>query len=467
MTVSANVFFKGCKFSIGIRTIKPETRRCFLYFRNHATLPSTSQVLTPKVKQKEQFNVGTIGHIDHGKTTLTAAITKVLSEKGNAKFMKFEDIDKAKEEQQRGITINIAHISYATEKRHYSHTDCPGHKDFIKNMICGTSQMDAAILVVAATDGAMPQTREHVMLAKRVGVSDVVIYINKCDCVDQEVIDLVELEARDLLHEFGFQDSNVHVVHGSALHALSDENATLGRNSVIKLLDCLDALPSPQRDTEAPFQMPVQSSLSVTGRGTVVIGTVSRGVLKKGDQFEIVGFGKSSKFVASDLQVFNKAQPLVKAGDHCGVLCRGLKKQDVRRGHWLCQPGSIKMHNVVRAECYMLTKEEGGRDKPIRTGFYQTIRCTTWEQGARLVLPVEGDNASEMVMPGDHVTAYFVLSKQMPIEQGLSFTVSEGGKNTIMSGVVSSILPNVDLSSPEEISRVYFDDDVIKLRKAK
>uniref|UniRef100_A0A915KXG6 protein-synthesizing GTPase n=1 Tax=Romanomermis culicivorax TaxID=13658 RepID=A0A915KXG6_ROMCU len=421
-----------------------------------------SKVQTAVVK-KETYNVGTIGHIDHGKTTLTAAITKILAEQGHvsgAKYMSFEDIDRAPEEKRRGITVHIAHISYETKNRLYAHTDCPGHKDFIKNMICGASQMDAAILVIAATDGVMPQTREHLMLAKRVGVKHLVVFMNKADKADKDMLELVELEARDLLLEFGYDDSSSIFVSGSALCALEGVNDELGRNAILNLINKLDSLPTLDRNYGGAFYMPVQSSLAVPGRGTVAIGTLERGTLKKGDSFELSGYGKSAKGVATDLQMFGKTVPelmmtnskvvycsyeIFAAGDHCGVLCRGFKTSEIRRGHWLLAPDSVKMQNVLRAEVYMHTEEEGGSNTPLRNGFMQTFRCTTWEVAVRILLPPSMD----LLMPGDHATLYFVLLKSMPIENGMPFTISYHAKKTFMSGFVSEILPNLNATDNE------------------
>lgn len=425
----------------------------------------------PKKKidsRKEEYNVGTIGHIDHGKTTLTAAITKVLSQhsKGKTKFMAYDDIDRASEEKKRGITIHIAHVSYDTEKRHYSHTDCPGHKDFIKNMICGTNQMDAAILVIAATDGVMPQTKEHVMLAKRIGVPHIIVFVNKCDTVDEEMAQLVELESRELLSQFQFQESQIQVVRGSALCALENENPEMGEKAILKLMECMDGLPTPKRDFEGSFCMPVQSSVSIMGRGTVVIGTVLRGTLNKGDIFELVGFGKTSKFTASDIQMFNQPKSQVKAGDHCGILCRGLKMENVRRGYWLSTPGAVKLVNTFKAECYMLTKIEGGMDRAIRSAFHTILRCTTWEQSFKLFLPDSGPQAVDMIMPGDHATVYFTLQQPMPLEVGRVLTIMMG-RNTIMSAVVSEILPNLPVENMEDLTRVQIKDCNLTMKAKK
>uniref|UniRef100_A0A914W9H6 protein-synthesizing GTPase n=1 Tax=Plectus sambesii TaxID=2011161 RepID=A0A914W9H6_9BILA len=399
-----------------------------------------------KAGTKEHFNVGTIGHIDHGKTTLTAAITRVLSERGCAKLVKFEEIDKGAEEQKRGITINIAHIGYESDSRHYAHTDCPGHRDFIKNMICGTSQMDAAILVIAATDGTMPQTREHLMLARQIGVETIVVFINKADAVDDEVLDLVELEARELLTHFGFDGDSAPVIRGSALAALNGEQDEIGKEAINKLVGALDGLKLPERDTTSTFLMPVASRVSVTGRGTVIIGTVERGVLKKGDKFEVIGMGSAVAGVASDLQVFKESVGEVRAGDHCGILCRGVKAQSVKRGMWMSTPGGITTSNVFKAELYLNSAEEGGRSQGIRTGFTEKIFCTTWDQVCRFRLSDQVD----MMMPGENGTVHLTLLNAMPVLPGMRFTVRQDA-GTIGTGVISEILPAANISNLDDL----------------
>ena len=326
--------------------------------------------------EKPHCNVGTIGHVDHGKTTLTAAITKVLSELGKEgnRYVKYDDIDKAPEEKARGITINSTHVQYETENRHYAHTDCPGHIDYVKNMITGTSQMDGAILVIAATDGTMPQTREHLLLAKQIGVEKIVVYINKADVVDNEMLELVEIEARELLEEYGFDGLNSAVVAGSALMALKGEKSDIGRESILKLMNAVDTtIPTPQRDLSGPFYMPVESSLTVPGRGTVAVGTVAQGVLKKNQEVELLGFGNTIKTSVSDIHIFRKSVQQCTAGDNIGALLRGVKSDVVQRGMFLSQLQSLKQFNVFEAQVYVLTKAEGGRSKPIMDQYIQVL----------------------------------------------------------------------------------------------
>lgn len=347
------------------------------YFHISGCRLSTAASAATKEKQKPHCNVGTIGHVDHGKTTLTAAITKVLSDVGKEgnQFVKYEDIDRAPEEKARGITINSTHVQYETENRHYAHTDCPGHIDYVKNMITGTSQMDGAILVIAATDGTMPQTREHLLLAKQIGVEQIVVYINKADIVDEEMLELVEIEARELLEEYGFDNQNIAIVAGSALMALKGEKPDIGKDSILKLMEAVDStIPTPKRDLSGPFYMPVESNVSVSGRGTVAIGTVARGVLKKGQELELLGHGNSIKTAASDIHVFHKSVPQCTAGDNVGVLLRGVKLELVQRGMFLSEPGSLKQFDTFEAQIYVLTKAEGGRSKPVMDQYIQVCR---------------------------------------------------------------------------------------------
>ena len=329
-------------------------------------------------EQKPHCNVGTIGHVDHGKTTLTAAITKVLSDvsKEGNKFVKYEDIDRAPEEKARGITINSTHVQYETKSRHYAHTDCPGHIDYVKNMITGTSQMDGAILVIAATDGTMPQTREHLLLAKQIGVEQIVVYINKADIVDNEMLELVEIEARELLEEYGFDSQNTAIVAGSALMALNGDKPDIGKESILKLMEAIDStIPTPKRDLSGPFYMPVESSVSVPGRGTVAVGTVAQGVLEKGQEVELLGHGNSIKTAASDIHIFRKSVPQCAAGDNIGVLLRGVKSELVQRGMFLSEPGYMKQFDTFEAQVYVLTKAEGGRSKPVMDQYIQVCRA--------------------------------------------------------------------------------------------
>uniref|UniRef100_A0A7I4XWB2 protein-synthesizing GTPase n=1 Tax=Haemonchus contortus TaxID=6289 RepID=A0A7I4XWB2_HAECO len=404
-------------------------------FEYHSIRFLSQRAPGPGVK-KPNYNVGTIGHIDHGKTTLTAAITQVLSKQGLAKPVKFDEIDKAKEEKKRGITINIAHIGYESAARRYSHTDCPGHSDFIKNMICGTAQMDAAILVIAATDGVMAQTKEHLILARQIGLEHIIIYINKSDLVEEDVLDLVELEARELLSTHGFDGENAPVIRGSALNALEGADSS----SIEELLSVLDALPEPQRNENETLVMPVASRVAITGRGTVVVGTIESGVLKKGDKLEIKGNGKEVLTTASDIQVFGQSVKEVRAGDHCGVLCRGVKADHVARGMWLGHVGAIQVTNHVKAEIYLLSEEENGRKVGIRSGFTDKLFCSTWDQVARF------DLSQELLMPGENASATITLMRTMPFRKGISFTLRDGShKQTIAKGMISELLPPVQV----------------------
>ena len=347
------------------------------HFQTLGCRMSTATDVTEENNQKPHCNVGTIGHVDHGKTTLTAAITKVLSDvyKEGNKFVKYDDIDRAPEEKARGITINSTHVQYETENRHYAHTDCPGHIDYVKNMITGTSQMDGAILVIAATDGTMPQTREHLLLARQIGVERIVVYINKADVVDSEMLELVEIEARELLEEYGFDSMNTAIVAGSALMALKGDKPDIGKESILKLMEAIDStVPTPKRDLSGPFYMPVESSVSVPGRGTVAVGTVVQGMLKKGQEVELLGHGNAIKTAASDIHIFRKSVPRCTAGDNIGVLLRGVKSDLVQRGMFLCQPGSMKQFDTFEAQIYVLTKAEGGRSKPVMDQYIQVCR---------------------------------------------------------------------------------------------
>jgi elongation factor Tu len=386
-------------------------------------------------RTKPHVNIGTIGHIDHGKTTLTAAITKVLAEKGMADFTPFEDIDKAPEEKERGITIAIAHVEYETENRHYAHVDCPGHADYIKNMITGAAQMDGAILVVSAADGPMPQTREHVLLARQVNVPAIVVALNKVDMVDDpELLDLVELEVRELLTSYEFPGDEVPIVRLSALKALEgDEEAKAG---VLQLLEAVDtSIPEPVRDTDKPFLMPIEDVFSITGRGTVVTGRVDRGRLKKMSEVEIVGLGDTRKTTATDLEMFRKLLDEVQAGDNVGVLLRGIDKEDVARGQVLAAPGSITPHTSFEAQVYVLSKDEGGRHTPFVTGYQPQFYFRTTDVTGEIKLP-EG---TEMVMPGDNVTMSVDLEKPIAMEEGLRFAIREGGR-TVGAGRVTSVV---------------------------
>uniref|UniRef100_A0A671VQ34 Elongation factor Tu n=1 Tax=Sparus aurata TaxID=8175 RepID=A0A671VQ34_SPAAU len=392
-------------------------------------------------REKPHVNIGTIGHVDHGKTTLTAAITKVLSGAGGANYKKYEDIDNAPEEKARGITINASHVEYTTANRHYAHTDCPGHADYVKNMITGTAQMDGCILVVAATDGQMPQTREHLLLARQIGVEHVVVFINKADAVeDKEMVELVEIEIRELLTEYGYDGENTPVVIGSALCALENREPELGVNAVMKLLEVVDSyVPLPKRELEKPFLLPIEGVYSIPGRGTVVSGTMERGIIKKGDDAEFVGHNRSLKSVVTGIEMFHKSLDRAEAGDNLGALVRGLKREDVRRGMVMCKPGSIKPHLKVQAQVYVLSKEEGGRHKPFVSNFMPVMFSLTWDMACRITLPAD----KEMVMPGEDTSLTLTLRQPMVLEKGQRFTLRDGNK-TIGTGLVTDILTATD-----------------------
>ncbi|XP_026180437.1 elongation factor Tu, mitochondrial [Mastacembelus armatus] len=406
------------------------------------TVPLSRRTFAAEAKKtysrdKPHVNIGTIGHVDHGKTTLTAAITKVLSDAGGAHYKKYEDIDNAPEEKARGITINASHVEYTTANRHYAHTDCPGHADYVKNMITGTAQMDGCILVVAATDGQMPQTREHLLLARQIGVEHVVVFINKADAVeDKEMLDLVEIEIRELLTEFGYDGENTPVVIGSALCALENKEPDLGLNAVMKLLETVDNyIPLPKRELEKPFLLPIEGVYSIPGRGTVVTGTLERGVIKKGDDCEFLGHNRNFKSVVTGVEMFHKSLERAEAGDNLGALVRGLKREDVRRGMVMCKPGSIFPHQKVKAQVYILSKEEGGRHKPFINNFMPVMFSLTWDMACRITLPSE----KEMVMPGEDTSLTLTLRQPMVLEKGQRFTLRDGNK-TIGTGLVTDIL---------------------------
>ena len=386
-------------------------------------------------RTKPHVNIGTIGHVDHGKTTLTAAITKVLSEKGYAKFEDYADIDKAPEERERGITINTAHVEYETDNRHYAHVDCPGHADYVKNMITGAAQMDGAILVVSAADGPMPQTREHILLARQVGVPAIVVYLNKADQVDDpELIELVEMEVRDLLSSYDFPGDEVPIVVGSALKALEgDEEA---KQSILKLMDAVDEyIPTPDRPTDKPFLMPVEDVFTITGRGTVATGRVERGTVKVGDAVEIVGLSDEPKqTVVTGVEMFRKLLDLAEAGDNIGALLRGIDRKEIERGQVLAKPGTIHPHTTFKAQVYVLTKDEGGRHTPFFNGYRPQFYFRTTDVTGVIKLP-EG---TEMCMPGDNVKMDVELMTPIAIEPGLRFAIREGGR-TVGAGVVSEI----------------------------
>ncbi len=386
-------------------------------------------------RTKPHVNIGTIGHVDHGKTTLTAAITKVLAKKGFAKFEDYSDIDKAPEERERGITINTAHVEYETEKRHYAHVDCPGHADYVKNMITGAAQMDGAVLVVSAADGPMPQTREHILLARQVGVPAIVVYLNKADQVDDpELIELVEMEVRDLLTEYDYPGDEVPIIVGSALKAL--EGDPEAEKSILDLMDAVDSyIPTPKRPTDQPFLMPVEDVFTITGRGTVATGRVERGTIKVGDAVEIVGLADKPKdTVVTGVEMFRKILDLAEAGDNIGALLRGIDRKDVERGQVLAKPGTIHPHTKFKAQVYVLTKDEGGRHTPFFNGYRPQFYFRTTDVTGVITLP-EG---TEMCMPGDNVKMEVELITPIAIEAGLRFAIREGGR-TVGAGVVSEI----------------------------
>src|SRR5499426_4163534 len=386
-------------------------------------------------RKKPHLNIGTIGHVDHGKTTLTAAITKVLEKSGGAKFMAYDQIDKAPEERERGVTINIAHVEYETAKRHYAHVDCPGHADYIKNMITGAAQMDGAILVVAATDGPMPQTREHILLARQVGVPAIVVFLNKCDMVeDAELLELVELEVRELLKGYQFPGDTIAIIRGSALQALNGDAKWEGK--IDELMEAVDKnVPLPVRDVDKPFAMPIEDIFSISGRGTVVTGRIERGKVKVGEEVEIVGFRPTQKKVVTGVEMFRKLLDEGIAGDNVGLLLRGTEKEDVERGQVVCKPSSITPHTKFKAEAYVLTKEEGGRHTPFFTGYRPQFYFRTTDVTGDVKLP----QGVEMVMPGDNVSCDVALITPVALEKGLRFAIREGG-HTVGAGAVTEII---------------------------
>jgi elongation factor Tu len=389
-------------------------------------------------RDKPHVNVGTIGHVDHGKTTLSAAITKVMAEThGKGSFIAYDQIDKAPEERERGITISTAHIEYETSKRHYAHVDCPGHADYVKNMITGAAQMDGAILVVSASDGPMPQTREHILLARQVGVPYIVVFMNKCDMVDDpELLDLVELEVRELLTSYKFPGDEIPIVRGSALKALEGDKGDLGVPSVIKLMDAVDSyIPTPKRDIERAFLMPIEDVFSISGRGTVVTGRVERGIVKVGDEIQIVGFRDTQTTTVTGVEMFRKLLDQGQAGDNIGALLRGTKKEEVERGQVLAKPGSITPHKKFKASIYVLTKEEGGRHKPFFTNYRPQFYFRTTDVTGIITLPA----GTEMVMPGDNIAITVELITPVAMDKELRFAVREGGR-TVGAGVVSEIV---------------------------
>jgi elongation factor Tu len=387
-------------------------------------------------RNKPHCNIGTIGHVDHGKTSLTAAITKVLAKTGGATFTAYDQIDKAPEEKARGITISTAHVEYETQNRHYAHVDCPGHADYVKNMITGAAQMDGAILVVSAADGPMPQTREHILLARQVGVPALVVFLNKMDLADPDLVELVEMEVRELLSSYQFPGDDIPIIKGSAVAALEDKTPEIGEQAILKLMEAVDAyIPQPARALDRPFLMPVEDVFSISGRGTVVTGRVERGIIKVGEEVEIVGLKDTVKTVVTGVEMFRKLLDSGQAGDNIGALLRGTKREDVERGQVLAAPGSITPHTNFKAEAYVLTKEEGGRHTPFFTNYRPQFYFRTTDVTGVVKLP-EG---TEMVMPGDNVTMDVELIVPIAMDEGLRFAIREGGR-TVGAGVVAKIV---------------------------
>ena len=387
-------------------------------------------------RTKPHCNIGTIGHVDHGKTSLTAAITKILAETGGATFRDYGSIDAAPEEKARGITINTAVVEYETKNRHYAHVDCPGHADYVKNMITGAAQMDGAILVVAADSGPAPQTREHILLARQVGVPSLVVFLNKMDLADAELVELVEMEVRELLNKYKFPGDTIPIIKGSAVAALEGKNPELGRDAILKLMEAVDSfIPQPERPIDKPFLMPVEDVFSISGRGTVVTGRVERGIVKVGEEIEIVGLRETQKTICTGVEMFRKLLDEGRAGDNVGVLLRGTKREDVERGQVLCKPASVKPHTKFTAEIYVLNKEEGGRHTPFFSNYRPQFYFRTTDVTGSIKLP-EG---VEMIMPGDNVSIEATLISPIAMEEGLRFAIREGGR-TIGSGVVAKII---------------------------
>eukprot|EP00899_Mesostigma_viride_P016606 jgi/Mesvir1/24947/Mv16921-RA.1 len=398
----------------------------------------SERFMSTYIRNKPHVNIGTIGHVDHGKTTLTAAITKVLADLGKAKFMAFDEIDKAPEERARGITIATAHVEYETDKRHYAHVDCPGHADYVKNMITGAAQMDGAILVVSAPDGPMPQTREHILLARQIGVPSLVCFLNKCDVVqDEELLELVEMELRELLSFYKFDGDKIPIVRGSALQALQGIDSKLGKPAIMELMkQCDEYIPLPARALDKPFVMPVEDVFTISGRGTVVTGRIEQGIIKTGQDVEIIGIKPAAlKTTVTGVEMFKKTMDEGQAGDNVGLLVRGLKREDVERGQVVCKPGTMKCYDKFEAEVYILTKEEGGRHTPFFSNYRPQFYFRTADITGSVTLPT----GVEMVMPGDNVTCTFKLIHPIPMEQGLRFALREGGK-TVGAGVVAKVM---------------------------
>ncbi|XP_017019924.1 elongation factor Tu [Drosophila kikkawai] len=419
--------------------------------RQLATI-SAEKSTSADLRERQHCNVGTIGHVDHGKTTLTAAITKIQSQKGLAEYLSYDQIDRAPEEKARGITINACHIGYATKERTYAHTDCPGHADYIKNMISGASQMDGAILVVAATDGQMPQTREHLLLAKQVGVNRIVVFINKADLVDQEVLELVEIEMREMLSDFGFDGVNSPVICGSALLALREDQSEFGVPSIEKLLEhCDQYIPTPQRDNASPFILPIDNAFTVPGRGTVVVGTIKRGTITRNADADLLGFNQNLKTSVSDIQIFRKSVPQALAGENVGALLRGIKISAVERGMLLCATGSEDISNHFEGSMYLLSRAEGGRTRPMLSKYIQQLFSQTWNVPARIdIVPSEA-----MLMPGEHSKVRVTLLRKMVMTPGQAFTIRENGA-TVATGMINKRLSSLDLPK-NKLSKVLVD----------
>lgn len=421
--------------------------QCYNFNRQIRLFSTTRSYFAKKqsVSDKERLphcNVGTIGHIDHGKTTLTSAITKVLADAGKAKFMQYDQIDKAPEEKARGITINACHVEYLSDKRHYAHTDCPGHIDYIKNMICGTSQMDGAILVVAATEGTMPQTREHVSLAKQIGVRNLVVYLNKADIADKDLLELVEIEVRELLNEYGFDAVNTPVISGSALFAMEDKDPALGRDSIVRLIEALDKhVTIPERDVTSPFLLPIESAFTVPGRGTVAVGTLERGIMVKGAEAELLGYGNKLKTAVGDMEVFQKPASSVEAGQNVGVLLRGVKRELVDRGMVVCAPKSINQWDACEAQVYVVTKAEGGRSNPILRNYVGMMHSDTWAMACSLPLTEERN----MLLPGDTASVTVLLRKPMVLREHQRFVLRDSNNMTAATGIITKLLPSLNL----------------------
>ncbi|MDX1922709.1 MAG: elongation factor Tu [Alphaproteobacteria bacterium] len=387
-------------------------------------------------RSKPHCNIGTIGHVDHGKTSLTAAITKVLAKSGGATFTAYDQIDKAPEERARGITISTAHVEYQTANRHYAHVDCPGHADYVKNMITGAAQMDGAILVVSAADGPMPQTREHILLARQVGVPAIVVFMNKMDMADKDLVELVEMEIRDLLKSYKFPGDEIPIVKGSALCALEDKQPEIGEQAVLKLMEAVDSyIPQPKREVDKPFLMPIEDVFSISGRGTVVTGRVERGIIKVGEEIEIVGIRPTQKTIVTGVEMFRKLLDQGEAGDNIGALLRGTKREEVERGQVLAKPGTITPHTKFKAEIYVLTKEEGGRHTPFFNDYRPQFYFRTTDVTGEVILPA----GTEMVMPGDNIAIEVKLIAPIAMDEGLRFAIREGGR-TVGAGVVAKII---------------------------